>query len=376
MDLKKLLIVNDHLISGGVERLMLDIVWAWHTKYNITVLTNEYRENAEQILPDDVEYIYRYIKKEESDQESLIHKVRKIHHLRKTNQYIKEKGFDCLLSMKDGWTMLECMELQFIPHRLAWVHTDYSNYHYTTDIFDNIENELNCMKSFSWVICVSNVIKESICSIIGDPGNLVVKYNPLNVRDILIKAEEPVVELETEKKCDLVRFVTVGRLNYQKGYDLLLEACHMLEAEGFKFEVWIVGGEEPWGAEHGRLYRAQSRLGLQSVKFIGGKRNPYKYIAQADWFLSSSIFEGYSLVSQEAAILGIPLLLTDCSGVRELVGNQEYGLIMEISVKGIYEGMKNVILHPELHEIYKNRILERKSIITYEQRLREIEQLL
>lgn len=96
----------------------------------------------------------------------------------------------------------------------------------------------------------------------------------------------------------------------------------------------------------------------------------------ADWLLSTSIFEGYSLVSQEAAILGTPLLLTDCSGVRELVGDNEYGLIMETSVKGIYEGMKKVLDDPSLHEHYKEQILERRKIIDREQRFKEIEELI
>ena len=96
----------------------------------------------------------------------------------------------------------------------------------------------------------------------------------------------------------------------------------------------------------------------------------------ADWLLSTSIFEGYSLVSQEAAILGTPLLLTDCSGVRELVGDSEYGLVIEPSVKGIYEGMKKVIEDPSLQEHYKEKILERRKIIDQDQRFREIEEML
>ena len=48
---------------------------------------------------------------------------------------------------------------------------------------------------------------------------------------------------------------------------------------------------------------------------------------------------------------------------------------METSVYGIYEGMKRVIEHPELHEHYKKKIMERKSIIDYEGRIKEIEKL-
>ena len=142
------------------------------------------------------------------------------------------------------------------------------------------------------------------------------------------------------------------------------------------FEVWIIGGEEPWGDEHNRLYRAKNRLKLKSINFLGGRKNPYKYMKYADWFLSSSIFEGYSLVSQEAAVLDIPLILTDCSGVRELLGDSEYGIVMGISVRDIYINMKRVIEHPELHEYYREKIMKRKEVIDFESRIKEIEKLL
>ena len=69
------------------------------------------------------------------------------------------------------------------------------------------------------------------------------------------------------------------------------------------------------------------------------------------------------------------MLLTDVSGVRELLGDSEYGIVMEPSVVGIYEGMKSVIDNPSLHDIYKKKIMERKKIITYQKRIDEIEEL-
>ena len=142
-------------------------------------------------------------------------------------------------------------------------------------------------------------------------------------------------------------------------------ACHMLEKDGLKYELWIIGGQEPWGDEHNKLYRAHKRLNLKNVKFIGPRNNPYKYMRAADWFLSSSIFEGYSLVSQEAAVLDTPMLLTDCSGVRELLGDSEYGIVMETSVVGIYEGMKKVIENQQdmaaKHYIFQCEALQDKK---------------
>lgn len=373
---KKILIVNNIIQGGGVEKLMYDLVLYWHEKYDITIMTN-YREDAfEQLYPEDVTYLEAYCKNENDGSiiGKICNKIKTRLHKDRLQKQIQQSNFDIAIAIKEGWKMLEVSRLN-IPEKYCWVHTDYNNYYYTQGIYDTAENERECMKQFKKIVCVSEDIRKGIIDVIGDPGNLCVKYNPIDIELIKKKAEEELVDVEPEAKQGVPRFVTVGRLNYQKGYDLLLEACAMLEKDGLEFEAWIIGGPEPWGDEHDRLYRAHKRLGLKNVKFLGARSNPYKYMKVADWFLSSSIFEGYSLVSQEAAVLDVPMLLTDCSGVRELLGDSKYGIVMDISVQGIYEGMKRVIEHPELHEHYKKKIMERKSMITYEERIKEIEKL-
>ena len=374
---KRLLIVNDILKGGGVEKLMYDFIWHWHEKYDITVMTRDYCGGASELYPSDVCYLYESYENEYVENwfvrqyRKLCRKIYKKSFARK----FARMQFDLVIAMKDGLTLRKVSAMK-IPVKFAWVHTDYNNYYYTYQIFGGPEMERLCMQKFNRIICVSENVRRGLVDVIGDPGNLVVKYNPVHVEQVLELAEEPVVDIDPLPAAGITRFVTVGRLNYQKGYDLLLEACHMLERDGLKFEVLIIGAEEPWGDEHYRLYRAQKRLGLTCVKFLGGRRNPYKYMKHADWFLSSSIFEGYSLVSQEAAVLGIPLILTACSGVEELLGDSEYGIVMGISVQDIYEGMKRVIEHPQLREHYREKIMERREIINFDQRLEEIEKLL
>lgn len=375
---KKILIVNDLLLGGGVERLMMDLVNNWHEKYDITIMTYDYFEDFANIYPSDVQYISASVKRKYQGNtiKKIYNKIQKMVFNKWFSFSFARKHFDVIIAIKDGWILQKVAEMNNAPLKYAWVHTDYNSYYYTFDMFGGPKNERECMKKFNQIVCVSQDIKRGIIDVLGDPGNLIVKYNPIDIESILKKAEEPVVDVTPEHIPGVTRFVTVGRLNHQKGYDLLLEACHMLEQDGLKFEVWIIGGEEPWGDEHNRLYRSQKRLNLKNVKFLGGRKNPYKYMRCADWFLSSSIFEGYSLVSQEAAVLDIPLLLTECSGVRELIGDSEYGIAMGISVLDIYQNMKRVIEHPEQREHYLEKIKERKHIINFTDRINEIEQLI
>lgn len=375
--MKRLLIVNNMLRGGGVERLLQDLVWEWHDRYEITVMTYEYAEGAAEILPDNVDYISpNILQPDRKDRMSrLWFKVRRRLHRIRFNREFKARHYDAVIAIKDGLVMQRVATMD-IPLRLAWNHTDYNSYYYTRYIFASADEERACMQRYKNVVCVSETVRKGIIDTIGDSGNLIVRYNPIPVSRILTLAREPLVDVEEARTPGVTRFVTVGRLNAQKGYDLLLEACHMLERDGYRFEVWVIGGPEPGGEERDRLYRAKERMHVDSVQFLGLRQNPYKYIRCADWFLSSSIFEGYSLVSQEAAVLDVPLLLTDCSGVRELVGDNEYGLIMEISVIGIYEGMRHVMEDPSLHAHYKARIMERKEIVRYKEHIDAIEALL
>lgn len=401
---KKLLIVNDFLEGGGVEKLMRDLVLDWHKRYDITVFTYDQAKHFKDIYPSDVKYMFRTLEKHDEYRGLRLFVWKVCKKLRELwfDKKLESMGFDQVLCMKDGWVMREVAKMP-IPDKIAWNHTDYNHYYYTKAFYETKEEERQTMMKFRKVICVAEDVKQGIIDVIGDPGNLVVCYNPIPVKDVLEKAQEPVVDVDDfqtnaqEPAADMdnlqkkeestidglavknnekkrVRFVTVGRLNYQKGYDLLLEACHMLEQDSLDYEVWVIGGEESWSVEHERLYRAKERLGVKNVHFLGGRKNPYKYMKLADWFLSTSLFEGYSLVSQEAAVLGIPLILTECSGVKELLGDEEYGIIMKISVQDIYQGMKRVIEYPGLHEKYSQKIKERRKVITYRERIRIIEE--
>lgn len=377
---KKLLIQNDFIVGGGVEKLMYDLVWAWHEKYDITVMSYKYDESFYNLYPKDVKYITEDVRKEFKSN-LIVHIFSAINrrlYARTIKGRIERRKFDVMLCMKDGGTTFSALKYD-IPVKFAWNHTDYNSHYYTEECFGGKEAERLAMQKFNNIVCVSEDIKKGICDVIGDPGNLIVKYNPINIELVKEMAKEPVVDvdsLELPKEKQPVRFVTVGRLNEQKGYTYLIEACKALEDEGYEFEILVIGQREPWGNEYERIQSALKRTGVKNIKFIGGRKNPYKYMAIADWFISSSIFEGYSLVSQEAAVLDVPMLLTECSGVRELLGDSEYGIVMPNNTIGIYKSIKKVLDNPELHTYYKEKIVERKSIITYKERIDEIEKMI
>lgn len=370
--------VNDLLQGGGVEKLMYDMVMHLYQNHEITILTDKRDFEFENIYPSDVGYMYQMERDYPKGKNKIERKVigyKKKFDKRNLIKKIQGMRFDVMLCMKDGWCMQTALEYGCdIPKRIAWVHTDYSKSYYTWQVFGSKENEVNSMKRFHHVVCVSQVIIDSIKSVIGDPGNLVLRYNPLDKEDIIQKSLEPVDDIE---RTDRPLFVTVGRLNIQKGYDILLEVCNLLNAEGYKYDVWIVGGGESWN-KYEVLHDLEDRIrryNLDNVYLLGHRDNPHKYIKQGDWFLSTSRYEGYSYVSQEAAIVEKALMLTDCSGVMELLGSEENGVIAENSYKGIYYAMRNAINNPDMAREYSGKVRIKDARYYGEDRFRAIEEL-
>ena len=92
-----------------------------------------------------------------------------------------------------------------------------------------------------------------------------------------------------------------------------------------------------------------------SAKLLGFRENPYNLMYAADILVCSSIFEGFSTFVTEGLILGKPIVTTDVSGMHELLGDSEYGLITANDDEAFYEGVKRMLTEPELLEYYEEQ---------------------
>lgn len=105
-----------------------------------------------------------------------------------------------------------------------------------------------------------------------------------------------------EDQYDGLRILTVGRLTYQKAYDIAVEAMKLVKNAGCRAR-WYVLGE---GDEHRMLERKIEHLGLtDDFLLLGAKENPYPYYANADLYVHATRFEGKSIAIQEAQTLGV-----------------------------------------------------------------------
>lgn len=144
-----------------------------------------------------------------------------------------------------------------------------------------------------------------------------------------------------------IRILTVGRLAYQKAYDIAIPAMKKIREDGYEAR-WYVLGE---GSERNALEKQIAELGLQEdFQLPGAKENLFPYYAQCDLYVHATRFEGKSIAIQEAQTLGCAVIASDCAGNREQIVDGEDGLLCTLTPEGIAEKVEELLDDPKKRE--------------------------
>lgn len=157
------------------------------------------------------------------------------------------------------------------------------------------------------LIFVSASIKADYEKIIGIKGKSVILYN-----FIADKFFEQVYTVKSELIPKPIRLVAVGSFKYQKNFDTLLEAFSILDASNFSLDIYGDGPEKV------KLENIITQYKLNNVSLKGAVADIEKQLPQYDAFVLASRYEGFGLAPLEAAVSGLPLLLSDIEVFREV----------------------------------------------------------
>lgn len=364
----KILFLINTLDCGGAEKVLIDTVNALDkTKYDITVQTVTDRGIFKDRLKNNVEYKSIVKIKNNFLQRAFTYIINFILPPRIVYKIFIENEYDYEIAFIEGVpTKLISASSSRKSIKYAWVHIDLYSTFGLEKVYKNIKQHTECYKKFDKIICVSESAKKAFIKRFGISNNLIVKYNVINDSYIREKSKEPV---EKSKK---MRIVTVGRLEHQKGMDRLLKIHKRLMDEGFDYDLLIIGQ----GSKRNELEEYVKNNSLsESVRFIGFTDNPYKYMESADLIVYPSRAEGYSTVAVEAIILGKPVVVTDCSGMREIFGDSQYGLVTENNDEALYDGIKRMLNSEELRKRYMEMAKIRNKEFSLEKRVKELENL-
>jgi glycosyltransferase involved in cell wall biosynthesis len=169
------------------------------------------------------------------------------------------------------------------------------------------------LSRYSAVIAISDALRAFVAETLGATA--------LTVRYGLTAPEEP----PAREGSTGARFLAVGRLEEQKGFDLALEAMALVVAQVPGAHLAIAGE----GSKRLELTAAIERLGLSdAVQLLGRREDVSELMREADVFVHTARWEGFGLVLLEAMRAALPIVATRVGAIPEVVDDGVTGTLV------------------------------------------------
>lgn len=353
--MKNIAFVMNNMTSGGVQVSIINLLRCLKQyDVNITlfitsnsgVYTDDIPENVKviQIFNDDIiqndnVLFYNPIYKDDSISlkikkvfHKLINKIDKQH----INKYLLKKSirsdnkFDYVIDYLGYGSFCSYYTLFGINSycKITFIHDEKVEW---------INNLKDMYLLFDKIFCVSNSCKKIIDNIFPE-----MKKHTKVCRNVIDK--DKIINMSSEK-CELfsansTKILTIGRLEYQKGYDMLVKVAKLLKDNQIDYKWYIIGS----GSLENEIKNKISKNNLESnIILLGTKKNPYKYLKNADIYVQTSRHEGYGIAIAEARVLNKPIVSTNLNCVTEQITNNSNGILCSFDENEFCNAILNLI---------------------------------
>lgn len=253
---------------------------------------------------------------------------------------------------------------------VCWIHVEQHTAKRAARSFRSVEESRKCYSCFDRIVCVSEAVKEDFVSIYPHIANALVCYNTIETEQIRSMKEES-VEAGLFRPGE-IKLAAVGKITRQKGFDRLARIVKRLRDEGIPVHLYAIGV----GNERRHIEKYLKDNGIQDYyTFLGYQTNPYKYVSKCDLFVSASQAEGFSTATAEALIVGTPVCTVNTAGMREMLGDNEYGVISENNDEILFQEIKRLAENGKLLDHYKSKAQIRGESFNAETTVKKVETL-
>ncbi|KAL9642172.1 hypothetical protein ABK040_007176 [Willaertia magna] len=173
------------------------------------------------------------------------------------------------------------------------------------------------------VICVTNTLKENLA--------LRASINPFKMTVIPHAVDSGIfhpIRSEPPSKKERLKIISVGRLVYRRGVDLLAAIIPVI-CKKYPFVDFIIVGDGPKKIE--LLEMIEKNELFQRVEMLGGKPHSEipKLLQQSHVYINTSLTEAFGMAILEAACSGLFVISTNVGGIREVLPNHDLILLSD-----------------------------------------------
>ena len=350
--MKKLLIVNDNLNIGGIQKSLLNLVNERCGMEDMTLFLLFSEENQKSLLPAGIKVIVANpmlgvlgASKKALKGKPLLYawkgflKLVAEHTSRKVSIRIAElfqkriACFDVAISYSHPGAHRSLLGTgaEFVldkveaKEKICFVHEDYlqtvNRSAYTDDLY----------RRFDKIACCSDSVKAHFLTALPELAHKT--YTVRNFYDLSLQNidKQNCMQYSNTR----INIVMLARLTSEKGVDRAVRALEMSKRNDINI---IVVGEGPERVNIEQLI-VEAKLEKQ-IKLVGETPNPEFYLKNADYLMLTSYHEAAPIVFDEARLMGVRCLSTETTSAYELIENN--GVICSNTEEGICEMLKKL----------------------------------
>jgi glycosyltransferase involved in cell wall biosynthesis len=200
---------------------------------------------------------------------------------------------------------------RYIKLKAILITTEHSTFNYRRNkLFGKLLDKF-FYSFYTKVVCISHGTSTSLLQ--SQPQliqKIPVIYNGIDIQKYL-----PNHKLVSESNIPII--ISIGRLVELKNHKTAIRALGKISDQAF--EYWILGS----GFLEPQLKELVNSLNLESkVKFLGFRTDVADLLQQADIFILTSLSEGFGLSVVEAMAAGLPVIVSNVPGLREVIINE------------------------------------------------------
>ena len=177
----------------------------------------------------------------------------------------------------------------------------------------------------------------------------------IDLKEYRFKKNEKINFQELENKKYIVG---IGRLTKQKNFELMINFFKEISNTYPHLNLAIIGE----GENKTKLKKLSISLGVEKrIYFLGYQKNVFKYLAKAECFILTSLWEDPGFVLAEAALTGVPIISSECpNGPKEIIQNNGF-LFRNNDLDDLLIRFRE-FLNANKKDIFKNKVILKKRI--------------